>query len=220
MTFEREGVDYRLWPRDLISPPAQGLGRPASPKDKRRFQNLSLLLWGRWRAEAAGEGVTDEVPLVGTCGALKKSLLLSISLLAFPATAHAETVKNPLAQFSGLDKITGLTTQFEIKIGEQAKFGSLIVKPFVCNTRPITEEPKTTSFVQVQDVAADGSKKMIFSGWMFAESPGLNAVEHPTFDVWLTGCRDPDAPPPPVETGPPVDPGAVPEEGGGGTVQD
>lgn len=136
------------------------------------------------------------------------------------ALAHAETVQNPLAQFSGLDKITGLTTQFEIRINEEAKFGSLIVKPFVCNTRPITEEPKTTSFVQVQDVAADGKKTMIFSGWMFAESPGLNAVEHPTFDVWLTGCRDPDAPPPPVEAAPPADPGAVPEEGGGGTVQD
>jgi hypothetical protein len=160
----------------------------------------------------------DEGSLVATRRGLKVSLL--ISLMALPASAHAETVKNPLAQFSGLDKITGLTTQFEIKINEEAKFGSLIVKPFVCNTRPITEEPKTASFVQVQDVAADGSKKMIFSGWMFAESPGLNAVEHPTFDVWLTGCRDPKAPPPPVETAPPADPGAVPEEGGGGTVQD
>jgi hypothetical protein len=145
-----------------------------------------------------------------------------VTALAIGVTsvAHAETVKNPLAQFSGLDKITGLTTQFEIKIGEEAKFGSLVVKPMVCNTRPVTEEPKTTSFVQVQDVAADGAKKMIFSGWMFAESPGLNAVEHPTFDVWLTGCRDPNAPPPPVETTPAPDTGEVPEEGGGGTVQD
>jgi hypothetical protein len=156
----------------------------------------------------------------GWCGSSKNAAALFFSLLAYTNVAQAETVTNPLAQFSGLDKITGLTTQFEIKINEEAKFGSLIVKPFVCNTRPITEEPKTTSFVQVQDVAADGSKKMIFSGWMFAESPGLNAVEHPTFDVWLTGCRDPIAPPPPVETAPPADPGAVPEEGGGGTVQD
>ncbi len=142
------------------------------------------------------------------------------ALMVSAGVTLGETVKNPLAQFSGLDKITGLTTQFEIKVGEEAKFGSLIVKPFVCNTRPITEEPKTTSFVQVEDVAADGSKKIIFSGWMFAESPGLNGVEHPTFDVWLTGCRDPNAPPPPVETTPAPDTGDVPEEGGGGTVQD
>ena len=147
-------------------------------------------------------------------------IAIGVGLCSGVALAQAETIKNPLAQFSGLDKITGLTTQFETKVGEEAKFGSLVVKPFVCNTRPITEEPKTTSFVQVQDVAADGSKKVIFSGWMFAESPGLNAVEHPTFDVWLTGCRDPNAPPPPVETVPVPETGDVPEEGGGGTVQD
>ncbi len=39
----------------------------------------------------------------------------------------------------------------------------------------------------------DGKEKRIFSGWMFADSPGLNAVEHPVFDVWLTDCAQPRA---------------------------
>jgi hypothetical protein len=66
----------------------------------------------------------------------------------------------------------------------------------------VTEEPKTDSFVQVDEIELDNTRKRVFSGWMFAESPGLNALEHPVYDVWLTGCRDPNAPPPAVEAPP------------------
>ena len=135
-----------------------------------------------------------------------------VVMLSGASIAQAERIKNPLALFSGLDKITGVTTNFEVKIGEEGKFGSLFVKPFVCFTRPITEEPKTTGFVQVDVLESDGKRTRAFSGWMFAESPGLSGVENPIFDVWLTGCRDPDAPPPPVETGPKPAEGDVPEE--------
>jgi hypothetical protein len=110
--------------------------------------------------------------------------------------AMGERIKNPIALFSGLDKITGVTTNFEIDVGQEKQFGLLTVKPFVCYTRPITEEPKTAAFVQVDVQQTNGKKERIFSGWMFAESPGLNAVEHPIFDVWLTGCKDPNAPTP------------------------
>jgi hypothetical protein len=123
----------------------------------------------------------------------------ALALLFAASPAAAERIKNPLALFSGLDKITGLTTSFEVAVGEEKAFGSFMVKPFVCYTRAITEQPKTVGFVQVDVREADKSLKRIFSGWMFAESPGLNAVEHPIFDVWLTGCKDPNAPPPPVE---------------------
>lgn len=126
----------------------------------------------------------------------------AVAVICLTVPAVADRVPNPIALFSGLDKITGVTTSFEVKIGEEHTFGGLIVKPFVCYTRPVTEEPKTTSFVQVDEVVLSDKRKRVFSGWMFAESPGLSAVEHPTFDVWLTGCRDPNAPPPPVEEPP------------------
>ncbi len=143
-----------------------------------------------------------------------------IAVMLSAAPAAADRISNPIALFSGLDKITGVTTSFEAKIGEEHAFGGLIVKPFVCYTRPVTEEPKTTSFVEVDETEPSGKRKRVFSGWMFAESPGLNAVEHPTFDVWLTGCRDPNAPPPPVEEPPKPpeedqngeDDGAAPED--------
>ena len=138
--------------------------------------------------------------------------------------AHAERIKNPIGLFSGLDKITGVTTNFEIAVGAEKQFGYLFVKPFVCYTRPVTEEPKTAAFVQVDVQESDGKRRRIFSGWMFAESPGLNAVEHPIFDVWLTGCKDPNAPPPPTEVPVKPDTGEVPEEDTGeekpGAVQD
>ena len=122
--------------------------------------------------------------------------------LFWPAVAQAEPIANPIAIFSGLDKILGQTTTFETKIGEVKKFGGLLVKADVCHSRPITEDPKTVAFVEVDEQGTDGTKKRIFSGWMFAESPGLNAVEHPLYDVWLVGCKDPNAPPPPVEQAP------------------
>ena len=150
---------------------------------------------------------------------MRLALFCCAAWLGLAGTALAERIENPLALFNGLDKITGVTTSFEVKVGEEHVFGGLIVKPFVCYTRPVTEEPKTTTFVQVDEKELSGDTKRIFSGWMFAESPGLNAVEHPMFDVWLTGCRDPNAPPPPVEAAPkpleeaPVEDGAVETEG-------
>jgi hypothetical protein len=141
---------------------------------------------------------------LATCG-------LSLLVVA-TIPASAERIKNPLALFSGLDKITGLTTNFEVPVGQEKTFGTFVVKPSVCYTRPITEEPKTASFVQVDVRETDGKLKRIFSGWMFAESPGLNAVEHPMFDVWLTGCKDPNAPPPPTEEPPKPATGDLPEE--------
>jgi hypothetical protein len=77
-------------------------------------------------------------------------------------------------------------------VNEVRRFGALNVYPRICNTRPPTEEPKTTSFVQVDEALQNGGTRRIFSGWMLAESPGLNAVEHPVYDVWLIGCRDPN----------------------------
>jgi hypothetical protein len=135
-----------------------------------------------------------------------KRLLPLIVFAAAAAPAAAERISNPIAVFAGLDKITGLTTTFEAKIGEEKRFGGLYVKADACYTRDVTEEPRTTSFVEVEEIESDDTRKKIFSGWMFAESPGLSAVEHPIYDVWLTGCRDPNAPPPVIEQAPDAQP--------------
>ena len=101
--------------------------------------------------------------------------------------------QNDRALFSVMDKITGRTTQFEVFVDETVEFGRLRITPRVCYSRPATERPKTTTFVEVDEILLEGSDaghslRRIFTGWMFAESPGLNAVEHAVNDVWLTGC--------------------------------
>src|SRR5215471_2112248 len=103
----------------------------------------------------------------------------------------AQKLANPTAVFSGLDKITGRTISFDVAINETVQFGALQVTPRVCYSRPPTESPNTDSFVEVDEVTLQGEVKRIFTGWMFAASPGLHAVEHPIYDVWLTDCKSP-----------------------------
>ena len=100
-----------------------------------------------------------------------------------------QRIANPTAVFSGLDKITGRIITFDVSIDETVQFGALRVTPRVCYSRPPTETPNTDAFIQVDEVTLNGEIKRIFSGWMFAASPGLNAVEHPTYDVWLAECK-------------------------------
>lgn len=111
------------------------------------------------------------------------------ALSALPVLA--QRIDNDVAVFAALDKVTARIKELEVPLNETVEFGALKVTPRVCYTRPPTERPKTTTFVQIDETELDGSEKRIFSGWMFAESPGLNAVEHPVFDVWLTGCAKP-----------------------------
>ena len=100
-----------------------------------------------------------------------------------------QRINNPTAVFSGLDKITGRIIAFDVAINETVQFGALQVTPRVCYSRPPTETPNTDSFVEVDEVTLQGEIKRIFTGWMFAASPGLHAVEHPVYDVWITNCK-------------------------------
>jgi hypothetical protein len=108
-----------------------------------------------------------------------------------------ERVANPVAEFTGVDKITGRIITFDVYIDETVQFGALQVTPRVCYSRPGAEEPKTDSFVEVDEITLDRKIRRIFTGWMFAQSPGLNAVEHPVYDVWLKDCKQKSDVPPP-----------------------
>jgi hypothetical protein len=117
--------------------------------------------------------------------------VLAAGLVGLSGAAMAERIDNDVAVFSALDKVTARISKFEVKLGETYRFGSLKVTPRTCYSRPPTEPPKTSSFVEVDEVQLDGQEKRVFTGWMLAESPGLNAVEHAVFDVWLSRCTTP-----------------------------
>jgi hypothetical protein len=116
-----------------------------------------------------------------------------ISTIMLSCPARADKITHPVAVFAGLDKITGRTIAFEAAAGETVQFGSLQITERACYTRPATEAPQTTTFVEVDEVDATNQYKRIFSGWMFAASPGLHGIEHPIYDIWLTDCKGGEA---------------------------
>ncbi|MGO8955509.1 MAG: DUF2155 domain-containing protein [Rhodomicrobium sp.] len=120
-----------------------------------------------------------------------------LAALAWAAPAGATMISNSVAVFAALDKVTGRVSPLEIKMGQTATFGALRVTARACYTNPPTEAPQTAVFIEVDELMLDNTAKRIFTGWTFAESPGLHAVEHPTFDVWLTSCKMPAPETPP-----------------------
>lgn len=126
------------------------------------------------------------------------TVILCFALLLFSgATALADRIENPVAVFAGLDKITGGIIQFDVYVGEVVQFGALQVAPKVCYSRSQNEPQRLTTFVQVNEITLKRQVKRIFSGWMFAQSPALNAVDHPVYDIWLIDCKQTSDVPPP-----------------------
>ena len=118
--------------------------------------------------------------------------------MALPAVAAP--IAEPVATFSGLDKITARITNFDVYINETVQFGSLQITPRVCYTRPPDETQRTSVFVEVDKVSLTGTTKRLFTGWMFADSPALNAVDDAIYEFWLVDCKQhSDVPPPAPE---------------------
>lgn len=126
------------------------------------------------------------------------SLTAAFSMTA-TAPADAARISNAVAVFSGLDKITGRITEFDVYINETVQFGALQVTPKACYSRDETEAQHVDAFVQVEEITLDRRIRQIFSGWMFADSPALNAIEHPIYDVWLKDCKETSDVPKPVK---------------------
>ena len=148
---------------------------------------VSAPAWGR--ADTTLQSMRSEVLRRLKLAAGLAAACAGAVLAADPASA--QRIDNAVAVFAALDKVTAKISRLEVPLNQTATFGALKITPRVCYSRAPTEPPKTTSFVEVEETQLDGKEKRIFSGWMFADSPGLNAVEHPVFDVWLTDCSQP-----------------------------
>lgn len=146
---------------------------------------------GRRRIGCRGQQ-TGETMTVMNGSSLRRALCLAASaalVVAMAAPVQAERISNKVAVFSGIDKITGRITTFDVYIGETVQFGALQVTPRVCYSRDDTEAPKTDTFVEVDEITLNRKIRRLFTGWMFADSPGLNAVDHAVYDVWLKDCK-------------------------------
>lgn len=117
--------------------------------------------------------------------------LLAALVCVLDVPAHAQRVDNAIAVFAALDKVTAAVKQLTVQLNQTGEFRTLKITPRACYTRAPTEPPRTSTFVEIDEVMFDGKEKRVFTGWMFAESPGLNPLLHPVFDVWLTSCSQP-----------------------------
>ena len=129
-----------------------------------------------------------------------RPLLLAAVFACAAVPASAQPVANPVATFAGLDKITGRITRFDVYIDETVLFGALEMTPRACYDRPASDTLQRSSvFLEVDQRGLDGTAERIFTGWMFADAPALNAVDHAVYDVWLIECKTSTNIPPPDE---------------------
>jgi hypothetical protein len=129
---------------------------------------------------------------------LRPLLTAAVLTLVGMSASQAQPVANPVATFAGLDKITGRITRFDVYIDETVLFAALELTPRACYDRPSSDTlQRTSAFLEVDQRSLDGSTERIFTGWMFADSPALNAVDHAVYDVWLIECKTSTNVPPP-----------------------
>lgn len=96
---------------------------------------------------------------------------------------------NVSVQLRALDKITTRITEVELPVGDEKKFGTLIIKARYCRSRPPQETPESFVYLEIDDIKVGGERERVFDGWMLASSPAVSALEHPVYDVWVIGCK-------------------------------
>lgn len=122
----------------------------------------------------------------GVTQILLGALVLAFITIFFPAVAHTEA--RTVAVLQGLDKVTARISEISVEIGVAVTFGTLEVTVQACHKKPPDEPPESTVFLEIREKRRDKPVELLFSGWMFASTPGLSALEHPVYDIWVLDC--------------------------------
>jgi hypothetical protein len=109
--------------------------------------------------------------------------------LAGPALADVPSIEEPVAVLRALDKITARVEQIDVPIDHPLNFGTLIVTVRTCRVTPPEATPEAAAFLEISELKPGQKDTPVFRGWMFASSPALSAMEHPVYDIWVTGCK-------------------------------
>ncbi len=120
---------------------------------------------------------------------MRSWLLFPVVLAAGLATARAEDPPGKTVVLQALDKVTARISVVEAPIGQPVRFGTLEIVARICDKRPPEETPETTAFLEITDMHPGEPPERAFTGWMFASSPALSALEHPVYDVWVIDCK-------------------------------
>jgi len=122
----------------------------------------------------------------GIAQTLLGAVVLAAITLLLPAVTNAEA--RTVALLQGLDKVTARISEISVEIGVAVTFGTLEVTVQACHKKPPEEPPESTVFLEIREKRRDEPVELLFSGWMFASTPGLSALEHPVYDIWVLDC--------------------------------
>jgi hypothetical protein len=156
---------------------------------------LAILFAAGPGAAALAQNATVNAPSVSpaSSAATKRSPPAATNQSAAPAATGPEDLApngGTALHLRGLDKITGRPTDIFAPIGKTVTYATLTITARYCYSTPPSETPETAAFLQIDDRRPDQAARKLFSGWMYASSPSLNAMDHPTYDVWVIGCNN------------------------------
>jgi hypothetical protein len=117
-------------------------------------------------AMAAGQAVAAQSPRVGSSATMVEARHLHLR---------------------GLDNLNGTASDLDMRVGETARFGHLEIAAEACEVPRDDPTGNATAFLEIRDIREAAPR---FSGWMFASSPALSALDHPRYDVWVVSCSN------------------------------
>jgi hypothetical protein len=108
---------------------------------------------------------------------------------ATAAAAADDMIAQPIAVLQGLDKITAHVSNFDAPVGKTVRFGDLSIRVRACEKSPPVDTPESAAFLEIDNLRPGAGEAREFSGWMFAQSPALSALEDPIYDVKVLDCK-------------------------------
>jgi hypothetical protein len=124
--------------------------------------------------------------------ALPVAALLGLAAFASAAASAQQDpgwVPQRTASLQALDKVTARVTVLEAPVNQTTSFGTLRITLRACNARPPEEVADAAAWLQVRDVRNKAEGEPVFSGWMFANAPGIAMLEHPVYDLRVLDCH-------------------------------
>lgn len=158
---------------------------------------MGLPMLGYAQSEAVDEGGIEEQeePPQKQASPLDAYGAFSLDALGMEEEEQRRMEGFDTVRIRALDKITARTETTELRIGDMMDFGALTITARACRKSAPIDQPESAAFLQVWEFPIGSASKddieeaqIRFSGWMFASSPGLSAMDHPIYDIWVLDC--------------------------------
>ncbi|MBY0273479.1 MAG: DUF2155 domain-containing protein [Alphaproteobacteria bacterium] len=160
------------------------------------LQSLSLPLYGQTMDALLDElAVSDADQKESELQDHKKDNIASLSSTDITgppeedAFAQEKNIITNGVTLQGLDKQTGRVFIIDAPLNKSIEFGTLKIVVKHCEKTPLDDRQESMAFVVISEEKPVGTLQNLFSGWMFATSPALSAIDHPIYDVWVKECK-------------------------------